>query len=225
MRWNMIGTAAIATALAGAAQASVLWDQSAIDYSSPISMANWLTTGFGTTEAYGMSDITVPAGQTWTVQSITVYMGTYAFSTPSQAVLNYFPKVGSLPLSTNNPRRTTNGGSGQLIAATSTYVDANVMTVTSSMNITLTAGDWWIGLAPKFGSGNDTANQWPAVSHYGNSQAYRTYAPLSNWGDNAADLSAPSTDGAILIQGTVTPAPASLALLGLGGLVAGRRRR
>ncbi len=211
--------------LASMASASTLWDQSAINFNSPISMANWTTTGFGQTEAFGMTDISVPAGG-WTVQSITVYMGTYAFSTPSQAVFNLFPKTGSLPTAANNPRRIANGGSGVNVAATSTYLSGDVLAVTSTMSVNIPAGDWWISLTPKFGSNGDVANQWPAASLYGNSQAVRFAAPLdATWSDNAALLGEGATDGAILIEGIATPAPSSLALLGLGGLIAGRRRR
>lgn len=217
--------------LAGIASADTLWDQSAIDLNSQMSMANWTkTSGFGQREAYGMSDVTVPAGG-WTIQSITVWAGTLAFNDPTSATLNIFPKTSSLPTAANNPRSIALGGSGVVVPAVTSFIEINgnsgqfAREITSSgLNIVLAPGNYWIGLTPKF-SGADADNQWPALNLYGNSQAVRFASPLdAAWSDNAALLGQPATDGAILIQGIV-PAPASAALLGLGGLLVGRRRR
>ncbi len=220
-----------AAGCAAAASADILWDQSAIDLNSTISLANWTkTSGFGQREAYGMSDVTVPAGG-WTIQSITVWAGTLAFNDPTSAILNIFPKTSSLPTAADNPRLVANGGTGITVAAVTSVIQINgnsgqfAREITSSgLNVVLAPGDYWIGLTPRF-SGSSTDNQWPALSQYGDSQAVRFATPLdAAWSDNAALLGAPATDGAILIEGFV-PAPSSLALLGLGGLIAGRRRR
>jgi len=228
---SVLSVAAIAAGCASVAGADILWDQSAIDLNSTISMANWTkTSGFGQREAYGMSDVTIPAGG-WTIQSITVWAGTLAFNDPTSATLNIFPKSSALPTAANNPRLAANGGTGVLVAAVTSFIEINgnsgqfAREITSSgLNIVLAPGDYWIGLTPKF-SGSSTDNQWPALNLFGNSQAVRFASPLdAAWSDNAVLLGAPATDGAILIEGFV-PAPSSLALLGLGGLIVGRRRR
>lgn len=229
MKTCVLVAAVLAAAGSSVCSADILWDQSAISLSSQISMANWTkTSGFGQREAFGMSDVTVPAGG-WTIQSISVYMGTLAFNTPTTATLNIFPKTSALPLPSNNPRTVANGGSGQTVSVTNSMFEingnsgqfANEFTV-SSLNIVLAPGDYWIGLTPLY-LGSSTDNQWPAVSQIGSSQSVRFAFPLDpTWSDNAALLSAPPTDGAILVQGI--PAPSTLALLGLGGMLIGRRR-
>jgi MYXO-CTERM domain-containing protein len=224
--------AALVVGLAGcvSAQADVLWDQSAISLGAPISYANWTkTSGFGQREAYGMSDVTVPASG-WTIQSISVYMGTLAFNAPTTATLNIFPKTGSLPTAANNPRPTASGGSGLTVPVSVLGFEingnsgqfANEVTA-SGLNIVLAPGDYWIGLTPRY-VGSTSDNQWPALTTYGNNQAVRFATPLdAAWSDNAVLGGLQSGDGAIKIQGV--PTPGALSILGLGGLVAGRRRR
>ncbi len=223
---------AVVGVAAGAAQADVLWDQSAIDLNAPLSFANAVrTAGFGQREAYGMSDIHVGAGG-WTIQSISVYMSTFAFSTPTTATLNVFAKTSSLPTAANNPRSTALGGSGTTVAVSVLQFEINGNSgqfanevIASGLNLNLAEGDYWIGLTPRY-VGSDADNQWPALSQWGSSQAVRFATPLDpSWTDNAAAFGAGPTDGAIKIQGVAVPAPASLSLVGLGALAAGRRRR
>jgi len=228
MNQRALAVAAVAAGLASVSSASILWDQSAIGLDIPMSMANWTkTSGFGQREAYGMTDVTVPAGG-WTIQSISVYMGTLAFSTPTQATLNVFAKTGSLPSASDNPRSAD--GSGVLVPVSVTAFEINGNSgqfanevMASGLNISLPAGDYWIGLTPRY-VGSSADNQWPALNQIGASQPVRFATPLdASWSDNAALLGEPATDGAMLIQGV--PAPSTLALVGLGGLIAGRRRR
>lgn len=227
--------AALVMGLAGlvssAAQADVLWDQSAINLDSTVSMPNWTkTSGIGQREAYGMTDVTVPAGG-WTIQSISIYVGTLAFNTPTTATLNIFPKTGALPTAANNPRLVANGGTGVSVPVTVTSFEINGNSGqfandinASGLSIALAAGDYWIGLAPRY-VGSSADNQWPAATTFGSGQAVRFAAPLdAAWTDTAALFgNSVQEDGAIKISGV--PTPGAMALLGLGGLLAGRRRR
>ncbi len=69
------------------------------------------------------------------------------------------------------------------------------------------------------GAGQSTDIHFDAASAYINS--YRVYTSATTTTGTPKDLPFDATDGATV----VIPAPASLALLGLGGLVVGRRRR
>lgn len=231
MNQRILSALVAVAGLTMAAQADVLWDQSAIslDPNAPGLANHTQTSGFGQREAYGLTDVTVPAGG-WTIQSISVYMSTYAFSSVTGATLNVFPKTSALPTAANNPRLAANGGTGTLVPVTVIGFEingnsgqfANEVTA-SGLNITLAAGDYWIGLTPKY-QGGDSDNQWPALNPYGVGQVSRFAAPLdAGWSSSTSVYGDAHLDGAMKINGT--PAPGAMALLGLGGLAAGRRRR
>lgn len=228
MTRRILVAALLGAGLTGAARADVLWDQSAIDLNATISFANAVATGFNGYTIFGMSDVTVPAGG-WNINSVTTYYSELSWfpGDVSNAVLNVFPKTGALPVSTNDPRSSPTG-SGLTVPVTlnESSVGGNGVAeyTASGLNMTLAPGDYWIGLTP-IGPGGFFGPdlQWVSSSHYGANQVYRSY-PGGNWADEAVDSGVASADGCIKIQGTV-PAPASLGLLGLGGLVTLRRRR
>ena len=230
MRSSIAAAAAILMAVAGVASADILWDQSAIDVSpTGVGMPNSVSGGFNGWIAFGVSDVTVPASG-WTIQSITTYFSALSWNQGdvTQAVLNVFPKTGGAPVPGNDPRATPTG-SGTLVGVSQTGASAGGNGVweimASGLSIALAPGDYWVGLTPVGPAGPFGPDmQWSTPTRIGAGQQMRLFGPDSGWLDVGATYGVPAVDGAILIQGAV-PAPASLALLGLGGLLAGRRRR
>jgi MYXO-CTERM domain-containing protein len=225
-----------AGALAASAQADVLWDQSAHGPVGSATIHNEVpATGNGTgtqVKYYGLSDVTVPAGG-WTIDSISVYLTANVWQQDgvvTQGVLNFFPKTGTLPAGTNDPRPSPLG-SGTTVTVTQTVLNG-VNTITASgLGSVLAPGDWWVGLTP-IGPGSTADSQYVANSFVGDPQAATKLTPFNNnfagaWFDDGFSFSQglTNTDGAILITGSSAPAPASLGLLGLGGLITLRRRR
>lgn len=227
---SITAAAAASLALASASNAAVLWDQSAID-TSPTGQGlfNTVSPGFNGSVVFGVSDVTVPAGG-WTIQSITTFYSSFNFTAGTQAVLNVFPKTGNVPVATNDPRAMPTGNGTQVpVTANDVVVDnQGVREYTASgLNIVLAPGDYWIGLTPIQSAGPFGADsQWGTSNPMGVSQAAWSmdFGFPSGWFDYST-LSGftPIHDGAIRINGV--PAPSGLALIGLGGLMAGRRRR
>jgi hypothetical protein len=231
-RTALASSVVLTLALASGASADVLWDQSAISLTAN-SLPNHVTSSVGPggqREAYGMADITVPAGG-WTIDSISVYMGFWAIfvnGPANGAVLNIIPRTpGQPPSNSYNPRRPANGGSGVLIPAAQvittnfTLSGQSIDQVTATgLNIVLAPGDYWIGLTPTYSGGSfGQPNQWGTTNQIGANQYYR--------GANLATMDAAWTsnqgDGAMLITGV--PTPGAAALLGVAGLAAAGRRR
>jgi uncharacterized protein (TIGR03382 family) len=213
--------------LASAANAAVLWDQSALDTGqTSVGLLNTVSPGFNGMVIFDVNDVTVPAGG-WTIQSISSYFTTFN-SAGTSAVLNVFPKSGNLPLATDNPKASPIG-SGTTVAVSSNEFVFNSQGIreytASGLNIVLAPGEYWIGLTPVQPTGPFGAdNQWSTTSPMGVGSAGRSDDFGPNWFNYGGLAGAASTlDGAMKIQGI--PAPGAMALLGLGGLVAGRRRR
>lgn len=223
-----IGVLTLAAA-AGMSQAAVLWDQSALD-TSPTGqgLLNTISPGFNGAVVFGVSDVTVPAGG-WTIQSVSTYFTSFNFPGGTSAVLNVFPKSGALPGAGNDPRAMPTGNGTQVpVTATDFVVDfQGVREYTASgLNIVLAPGEYWIGLTPQQSGGPFGADfQWSTTATSGVGQAgwSQDFGFPSGWFDYGTLSGIAVHDGAIKIQGV--PAPSSLALLGLGGLIAGRRRR
>lgn len=198
------------------ASADVLWDQSALNWAGD-AFVNSIsgTPPFGAT-SYAMCDVVVPAGG-WTINSISMYFSQIE-SDWSQDVyqgrLYVQPKTGSMP--TVLP-----GGAMVPMTATPMFdntVQTSFAEVTASgLSINLAAGEYWIGITPQA-----TGGFWgpelgiAAASNYG--------APTTVYavgiGGGFMQL---GNDAAIKVQGV--PAPAGIAVAGLAGLVAARRRR
>lgn len=229
-RLMAIGVLALAAA-AGTSQAAVLWDQSALD-TSPTGQGlfNTVSPGFNGSVIFGVSDVTVPAGG-WTIQSVTTYYSSFNFPGGTSGVLNIFPKSGGVPIAADDPRASPTGDGTQVTVTANDIVVDNqgVREYTASgLNIVLAPGDYWIGLTPIQSSGPFGADsQWSTSAPSGVSQAAwsQDFGFPSGWFDYGTLSGIAVHDGAIKIQGLSVPAPSSLALLGLGGLIAGRRRR
>ena len=161
--------------------AAVLWDQSAISFSSSApGIANSYYTGFGGGPFYALNDITV-GGAGWNVTTITEYFSDWAgvdmnVKAPT-GYLIVMPKTGAVP--TGTPTTTT---------VPLTWVDTAqsgqgvyVMTA-AGLNLDLLPGDYWITVAPvqRLDSFNGNNSGWPALSVVGSPVA--TYD--GSWADH-----------------------------------------
>lgn len=236
MRRSFLFGAAAMLALAGAAQADILWNQLPdYDNMTASGLPDRITVDpfSGPSAIFAVSDVTVPTGG-WTIQSVSTYFTDFSFEpTVTSAVLNIFPKTGNLPLSTNDPR-TSPTGQGTTVAVVdvrtiggATQQPAMILTA-AGLNINLAAGSYWIGLTPTLAGGFfGTDSHWPAVSLIGDQSAARGYGSGPGatfpWTGAGAVVGVPAFDLAMTVTGV--PAPSSLALLGLAGLATARRRR
>ncbi len=152
---------------------------------------------------------------------------------PATAMLNIFDKTGTLPGPGDNPL--TGGpysGAGIVdveIVAGPNGLEVHATDLNGGAGISLPAGDYWIGLTPilDFGSFGQEFHQ-NSTSFVGDASAARNpgggFGVGPDW-FNAGQVfgGEPDYDAAITILGV--PAPGTVALLGLSGLVAARRRR
>lgn len=233
MRRSLTAGVFVIAAMAGAAKADILWNQLPdYDNANAAAHADLMSTQFGQPYAYyGVSDVTVPAGG-WTIQSVSTYFSNINFGpTTTSAVLNIFPKTGALPTAANDPRATPTGQGTALVPVDVRGIGGAtqqpVMTITANnLNIVLAPGDYWIGLTPALPSSFFGAeNHWPAATMIGSPSATRYFDNTTNgaWTAVGPDQGVAAYDLAITVTGV--PAPSGLALLGLAGAVAGRRRR
>ncbi|MBX3358336.1 MAG: PEP-CTERM sorting domain-containing protein [Phycisphaeraceae bacterium] len=221
-----------AVGLASVANADVLWDQQPAydNFNLPgfIDTAGTASQFGGSYANFVVSDVTVPAGG-WTVQSVSTYFSDLSFQgTISTAVLNIFPKSGALPVAGNDPRLSPLGGGisvpvGDVRTTGGATVQPVMILTASGLNINLAAGEYWIGLTPTLTGGFfGVDGHWPTEPTIGAASASRYYD--SQFGASPWTNDNPGVDAAITVTGVV-PAPGAVALLGLGGLVATRRRR
>ena len=180
--------------LAGAAQAAVLWDQSAISFSpSAPGIYNGKFTGFGGSTSYCVNDVTVPAGG-WTISVITEYFSNQTFAdmqlTAPNGNLIIMPKTGTMPVGT--PTVTT---IPLTWTATTQGIQAVYVMTTGNLNLNLAAGDYWITVSPITPVDNFNGNnlQWPALNHYG--------ADVATFNGAAWVSYYPGYDGAFMIEG------------------------
>jgi len=180
------------------AKSDTLWDQSAIDETIG-GFFNSISGNppFGLTY-YVVNDVTVPASG-WMVQSIKVrFSGVSATwgGGISQGRLVVYPKVGSLPLNTENP------GTLSMVPMSGAFITGgvnNYWDVTASgLNLALLPGDYWIGITPAAPAGFfGPETQRAAAVHVGDDAAtWNAHASPLAWATNAGK------DGNILIIGT-----------------------
>lgn len=217
--------AAFVAAGAGMSQADTLWDQSALNWfgnSHPNTISG--SPPFGST-AYTASDVSVPAGG-WNVDSISMYFTNFDFSWAPELSgrLNIHPKTGAVP--------TYNPGEGAIVTMTTQMLNDPVQqqafykVTVSGLNTLLTEGDYWMSITPVAPSGFFGPEQGlPTNGVIGDISLY--YSPFNSFGAPPANTwgnVSGTQDAAILVEGTLVPSPAGLALLGLAGLFARRRR-
>ena len=212
-------------AFATAAPAAVLWDQSNYE-TAPNALVDEEFLDYPTYSSYMMMDVV--ASTDWTVDSVSIYLTdgqNGVWQAINQARLNVFSWTpGSLPLASDDP------AAGTLVSVTMTDLGDTFKMTASGLNLDLSAGNYWIGLAPQATHATQGQEFHRAAPIIGDNAAWRNpggafgfgtgwnYAyiidTLGQWED--------TYEGAILIEGI--PAPGALALLGLAGLVSRRRR-
>ena len=209
--------------LSGTNFGPTLWDQQP-DPAQP----GFIDQAFGdflSFSTYTVSDVSFGSGVT--INDITTYYtnlnGIWGGIGAASATLNIFPKGGTLPGAGDDPTTGTSVAVNISTGANGVEVHA------SGLNIALAAGDYWVGLTPElnFGTFGQEFLQGSA-NIQGDASASRNpgggFGVGTDWVDSGATFGGIADwNGAITILGT--PAPGTLALLGLGGLVATRRRR
>ena len=172
-------------AIAGSANADVLWDQSSL---------NWDQAGyqnsvsgsppFGGT-SYTVCDVTVPSTG-WTISSVTMYFTDFNFDWAGnvhQGRLNVFSKSGSLPASSNDP------GLGTLVSMSDTEgYDSSVgqsynIVTASGLNVSLAPGSYWIGITPIISDLENGLNAATTIGDYS-----PTRSPFTGFGAPPANI-------------------------------------
>ncbi len=231
--------AAIAVLAASLAHADDLWNQIA---GLPKGFPNFPDQEFddGVLDSFTTfmaNDVEVgPTG--WIIDSVTVEVGASqptSFANLATARLNIFAN----PIGNATPAATDNPFNGTVVPVTITPVSglSGFFYVTASgLNLSLGHGEYWIDLTPIGGitaigesleaySPNNSAHAatGTAVINPGGGYAFKTgtqWDTLQNEnGNNSPQY------GAIDIQGSAAPEPATIGLLGLGGVALLRRRR
>ncbi len=180
---------------------------------------------FASFSTYTVSDVNFSGNVV--ITDITTYYTTGVWDNigAATAALNIFSDDGSgLPAGTDDP---TAGGS---VAVNIGLGGSGFVEVTATgLNIALGAGDYWVGLTPEldfgtFGQSFLVGSGAPTGDASASRNPGGAFGIGPDWVDTGATFGGVSGwDGSITILGT--PTPGTLALLGLGGLVAGRRRR
>lgn len=224
------GTIGIVTHPGGMTGAAAGSDRSAI-------VAGGATFGFGAQGVVRLSDdFVVPAGETWNITGANLFGYLTGSTTPSAT-------AATVQIFSTDPLNTTGGtvvggdattnvmSSNTFFGPTAIYRTTNVDTAgttrriqqvsTTFGTISLGPGTYWldwnftgVAFVPPLSDTNPLANT-------GNARQV-----LTAGGNYAAIADQTFTQGVpFQLVGTIVPAPSSLALLGLGGLVAARRRR
>lgn len=205
---------------------SALWDQSGFDGNLAATVDQNFN-DFPSFSTFQVDDFTT-GGQTWNVSKITTYytkrdgIGFWNNSI-NQGSVQVYSKSGSLPLNGDVapeysvPITLTDGG-GYWIATADTSGIAELQGIN---------GDYWVGLTPTAAFGQYGQEfHLQLQNFYGENAAIRNpgggFGLGANWVSNTA---IGGFEMAYKLEGDVVPAPGAFALLGLGGLAAGRRRR
>lgn len=196
-RYSKFAVLALAlVALAPAALADVLWDQSTVDPAGPGIVAS-NSPGFNGFVAHSVNDVVVPA-EGWHITRITQYYGgfNYNWEFLSSGYVNVTPKGGSLPSGTPS-----NVAVPMSCANTGDVMGTALFSVVANVSIDLVPGSYWIGLTPSGPAGLDGANLLWASAMVGSPVA--TYMAPGPW-----DAFYGNYDGAFKIEGYVNaPVP------------------
>jgi hypothetical protein len=207
------------------ANAGILWQQTPSDGTT--GYVNQEFSDFAAFSTYAVNDVTVGAGG-WQINAITEPFTANNWPSSFSVILNIFAKSGALPVAGNDPT------TGTTYAATLSR-SGNIDTVTvSGLNISLSAGDYWIGFSPVLGFGASGQEFQLISSTTGSFSGFRNPGNGFSWGTawmTSTNLgNSTSNDLAIEIDGTVggaaVPEPGAMTLLGsaAAALLALRRR-
>lgn len=206
---------------------SVLWNQSTTNFNGIVDQ------DFPDYPTYsaGMVDDFTTSGQTWNVNRVTTYytQGIGVWGTGiSSAQLSLYAKSNSSPTGADLV-----GNLGSIPATLVNLNGAWALTADTSGVAALQGinGDYWVGLTPTaafgvFGqefhllSSDPTIGAGSAVRNIGGGFGFGT-----DWYDAGSLGAQPNADMLFTLEGDVVPAPGAAALLALGGVFAGRRRR
>lgn len=206
---------------------ATLWDQSTTNF---VGIVDQDFSDFPTYSTGGVDDFTT-GGQTWNVNTVVTYytLGFGFWPGACTAQLSLFAKTGAQPTAGDHignlgsvPATIYNLGNALAVVADTSGVGA-----LQGIN-----GDYWIGLTPSlaFGSYGQEFHLLSANATIGNGAAYRneggSFGVGTGWVDGPGMFAGyPNTDHLFSLGGDVVPAPSAAALLALGGVFAGRRRR
>jgi hypothetical protein len=198
-----------ALALTAVAGADVLWDQSDYNGDGP---------GYFNSESgsppFGMTMFTlndIVVDEAWHVTSISTIWSILDpnWANLSEGYLNVFPKTGSLPAEGDDPTLGT-------LVPMSAVVEANIGTLTATVDLMLEPGEYWIGITPIAPSGPFGVEvQYASGTLVGDaSVSYDAFGmPTPMWMVWNMD-----TDATILIEGDVTVATEEHSLSGVKAL-------
>ena len=209
--------------IGGAASADVIYD-------NPAGSGNAVNQEFGdfpTYSTYLLADMSIPdlggsGGSKLNLITAFFTTGNGNWGGITQARINIFADNGGLPAVGDDPT------AGALVSIS--YDAGTGFVTTIGLDIDLAAGNYWIGITPlgdfgikgqEFQVGGQNVNG--QVDAYRNPGGSFAFPAGTGWGH--------TTDWATLVdlnmhvEGVAIPAPGALALLGIAGLVTGRRRR
>ncbi|MFO0835971.1 MAG: PEP-CTERM sorting domain-containing protein [Phycisphaerales bacterium] len=206
---------------------STLWDQSFTNF---VGIVDQDFPDFPTYSTVGVDDFST-GGQSWNVDTVVTYYS-YGFGIwpgSATAQLSLYKKTGSAPSGADHmgnlgsvPVTIYNLGSALAVVADTSGVGA-----LQGIN-----GDYWIGLTPTlaFGTYFQEFHLISADPTIGNGASYRneggSFGIGTDWVDGPGMFAGyPGADHCFTLGGDVVPAPSAAALLALGGVFAGRRRR
>lgn len=212
--------------VAAAASADTLLDQPP-DPGLPIGNANQEFSDFPDFSTYAVNDVSFAIGVT--LETITTYHanfnGSWGGVGTGTAILNIFDKVGPLPDDVADDPT-----AGLIVPVEFVESATGIDVIAAGLAIDLPAGDYWIGLTPQLDAifpgqenvllaetliGDQTAQNNPGGA-FG-------FAP--GWSVVGDSIGGVPVDYAMTIEGTPIPAPSAVALFGMAGVFAARRRR
>lgn len=177
-------------------------------------------------------DFVIPGGQQWKVDSITFFTyqtGSTTTSTITSADMKLWSGAAPGGTSAGSSTSILSNAFTNIFRVTSTTLTTNnrpIMAVEMDFGgLILNAGQFWIDWQA---AGSLASGPWaPPVSSAsafitGNAQQSIAGGAFAAMIDAGASLQVALP---FIVKGSIVPAPSALALLGLGGLVAGRRRR
>ncbi|MCC6968950.1 MAG: PEP-CTERM sorting domain-containing protein [Phycisphaerales bacterium] len=204
---------------------AILWDQSTTAFANAVDQDFPDFPDFST----GMVDDFSTGGNTWNVNTVVTYytFGSGLWPTSCTAQLSLFSKSGSSPTGADSV-----GNLGS-VSATIVNLGSALAVVADTSGVGALQGingDYWIGLTPTlaFGTYLQEFHLTSALADNGDGAYLRNagggFGIGTGWNDQGM-ISGDSGDMLFTLDGDVVPAPSAAALLALGGVFAGRRRR
>ena len=196
-RLSLALAAVLVIALASAASAQVLWDQSDFDAFGP-GFFNSESGGppFGIT-SHTVNHVTAPGA--WHMTKITIYMTAIdpGFAAGIfQGYLHVWPKTGSFPTEDPAASPVINLSATLLPGPNGDYIEVS----TVGLDLNITAGDYWVGITPIAAAG-----PFGPEIHMGSATLYGDASPSYDVFGFPAPMwvnFTPGVDAALLIEGS-----------------------